>query len=709
MVNENELMGGLQAAMQPSGGITYANEAYAPTTRSFYDENRPVDILQGRGGSMGQFQFTPGSAYNLSIGGQHVGTATTEEDYRRLFELAQQELARSGEKAQVTFEDSRARAAGLPQFHVQPKETNPVIDMVLPIAASLLIPGSGALLGAAKAAGGSLASSVLQGRSIEDAALRAAISGGTAFGVGQIPGLSSLGSAPAAKVSGAASGVGGEVAGQAAQQAIGGLADDAIMTVVANRLGSGALGNLTSSAVGAGLSNIGSSLANADPLQQQMELARMQNQYGQPDFGVEMPEVVGIGQRIPQTGVLPGFGGGVAATALPDLTQYITQPPPQQQIQEARPDEEIKVTSTGLKAPNIGASLVAGATSALPSTAYKPLAGDDPIINVTSTPTPDMTLNEVLGAGGGATLGELAQQAMESGQSPSQRVTETAKETPTEQKKGMSTLGKVTGGLALLDALAKLFGGGSRGGSRGPTGLDSLSPVFSAQLPAPGGQFSPQALTQRMPGADTRPAIDYERYGYGPARSFFNYVPETAAERQAFTAAAAPTPRTGVGTLMPGALPGAQPQTGGGINPMLQAGFEQLRAAMPDADDGQLIAFLGTPEGQQKLVEIFEGLGAQPRARGGSMGGEGDSRDSFAVRGPGDGRSDDIPALLSDGEYVIDAETVALLGDGSSKAGAERLDLFRSNVRKHKGRDLAEGKFSVNAKPPERYLSGGRV
>jgi hypothetical protein len=98
-------------------------------------------------------------------------------------------------------------------------------------------------------------------------------------------------------------------------------------------------------------------------------------------------------------------------------------------------------------------------------------------------------------------------------------------------------------------------------------------------------------------------------------------------------------------------------------------------------------------------------MGAQPRAKGGKMGG----RESFAVDGVGTGRSDEIPALLSDGEYVIDAETVAMLGDGSSKAGAKRLDDFRVKVRKHKGRNLAKGKFSANAKRPERYLSGGLV
>jgi hypothetical protein len=91
------------------------------------------------------------------------------------------------------------------------------------------------------------------------------------------------------------------------------------------------------------------------------------------------------------------------------------------------------------------------------------------------------------------------------------------------------------------------------------------------------------------------------------------------------------------------------------------------------------------------------------------MRGTGTSRGSYAVKGAGTGRSDEIPALLSDGEYVMDAETVAMLGDGSSEAGAKRLDDFRINVRKHKGRNLAKGKFSANAKRPEKYLAGGRA
>ena len=77
------------------------------------------------------------------------------------------------------------------------------------------------------------------------------------------------------------------------------------------------------------------------------------------------------------------------------------------------------------------------------------------------------------------------------------------------------------------------------------------------------------------------------------------------------------------------------------------------------------------------------------------------------VRGPGTGRSDDIPAVLSDGEYVIDSESVAMLGDGSTDAGARRLDEMRENLRKHKSKKLAKGGFSDAAKKPERYMQEG--
>ena len=66
-----------------------------------------------------------------------------------------------------------------------------------------------------------------------------------------------------------------------------------------------------------------------------------------------------------------------------------------------------------------------------------------------------------------------------------------------------------------------------------------------------------------------------------------------------------------------------------------------------------------------------------------------------------------LSTAAADGEYVFDAETVALLGNGSNKAGAKLLDSFRVKVRKQKGKKLARGKFSDNAKRPEQYMAGG--
>ena len=60
------------------------------------------------------------------------------------------------------------------------------------------------------------------------------------------------------------------------------------------------------------------------------------------------------------------------------------------------------------------------------------------------------------------------------------------------------------------------------------------------------------------------------------------------------------------------------------------------------------------------------------------------------VQGGGDGMSDSVPAtidgkqdlLASKDEYMVDAPTVAMIGNGSSDAGAKKLDKMREEVRK---------------------------
>jgi hypothetical protein len=62
------------------------------------------------------------------------------------------------------------------------------------------------------------------------------------------------------------------------------------------------------------------------------------------------------------------------------------------------------------------------------------------------------------------------------------------------------------------------------------------------------------------------------------------------------------------------------------------------------------------------------------------------------LRGPGDGMSDMIPAsvggnsdvLLSDGEYIVPADVVPGLGNGSSDAGSKQLDEMMARVRQQR-------------------------
>lgn len=74
--------------------------------------------------------------------------------------------------------------------------------------------------------------------------------------------------------------------------------------------------------------------------------------------------------------------------------------------------------------------------------------------------------------------------------------------------------------------------------------------------------------------------------------------------------------------------------------------------------------------------------------------------------GDANGRADNVNARLSPKEYVMDAETMALLGDGNPDDGAKKMDELRSNIRKHKGKNLAKGKISPDAKAASSYIAG---
>ena len=255
------------------------------------------------------------------------------------------------------------------------------------------------------------------------------------------------------------------------------------------------------------------------------------------------------------------------------------------------------------------------------------------------------------------------------------------------------------------------------------------APTFSAKLPDPNGIFA--NLAAKPSGLK---AIDYEHYGQtgqpvGTAApteaAFFDYA-KSPEEQQAALAAkpvatAAPEAAKPVSwmdymTLYPDVMDQYNKVHGPGLAQGLGMSKDKHADLTPEEFAQYHYNQFGRGEGRinpygQVIADNTAAytqqhpLAVEPDVQAYKKGG----RATFAVRGAGDGRSDEIDAKLSDGEYVMDAETVSLLGNGSTKAGAEALDKFRVNVRKHKGANLAKGKFSVNAKQPHAYMAGGRT
>jgi hypothetical protein len=154
---------------------------------------------------------------------------------------------------------------------------------------------------------------------------------------------------------------------------------------------------------------------------------------------------------------------------------------------------------------------------------------------------------------------------------------------------------------------------------------------------------------------------------------------------------------------------------GGSVKRFAQGGLAVLANQVRDAATvpGSGLAYL-SPDMQRTVAQMKEpqvnpSSGVPQYARGGLSAIEPHNGPGYVghKEGGGTGRSDGVPAMLSNNEYVIDAETNALLGDGDPRAGAAKLDAMRENIRKQKGKALAKGKISSDAKPAEAYLPKG--
>ena len=127
------------------------------------------------------------------------------------------------------------------------------------------------------------------------------------------------------------------------------------------------------------------------------------------------------------------------------------------------------------------------------------------------------------------------------------------------------------------------------------------------------------------------------------------------------------------------------------------------------------------PQMQQQVNQVGQGAagGLMPQdlryatggitmayADGGHLGGYSDG--GRMLKGPGDGMSDSIPASiqgrqparLADSEFVVPADVVSHLGNGSSDAGAKKLYAMMDRVRQARTGTKKQGK-QIKA---EKYL-----
>ncbi len=126
----------------------------------------------------------------------------------------------------------------------------------------------------------------------------------------------------------------------------------------------------------------------------------------------------------------------------------------------------------------------------------------------------------------------------------------------------------------------------------------------------------------------------------------------------------------GPGAVMPGQ------QSPGNFGPTVQqlraALMQQMPAGQPPAQyaDGGNVGLGGvTPQIAQAAAQGY----AMPVAKGG------------AIHGPGDGKSDEVPAMLSPGEHVWDAQTVSMAGNGDNAAGQRAVERIKTEIRRRAG------------------------
>jgi hypothetical protein len=116
-------------------------------------------------------------------------------------------------------------------------------------------------------------------------------------------------------------------------------------------------------------------------------------------------------------------------------------------------------------------------------------------------------------------------------------------------------------------------------------------------------------------------------------------------------------------------------------------------------------------EAAAAAAQSYQGYAMGGNVQGYNLGGYSDG--GRLLKGPGDGVSDDIPAVignkqparLADGEFVIPARIVSELGNGSTDAGAKRLYAMMDNIQAGRKKTVGKGNVAKDTKAKKHLLA----
>jgi hypothetical protein len=285
-----------------------------------------------------------------------------------------------------------------------------------------------------------------------------------------------------------------------------------------------------------------------------------------------------------------------------------------------------------------------------------------------------------------------------------------AEEAPAPENKppAQSTLGNIAGSL-----LGTAAGMGMSGGSMGNYGGNTKIPNYIPGLAGLGAGIA-AGISNANSGGQTVNPFSYNQYGFDFGQQNVNPVQNGVAQGQQFfnpTYTPIPPVQAAEGGLMnmPNTVQSTITENGLRLDPTSSVQM-YAKGGNVDNETMSIVKHLRTGGAPMHHIAGFLDYRQKKMAQGGHLGGYSDG--GRMLKGPGDGMSDDIPASiagiqparLANEEFVIPADVVSHLGNGSSEAGAKVLYSMMDKVRKARTGHTKQGK-QIN---PEKLMPKAR-